>query len=244
MEKELIKITTDEEGMKLVSGRELHEFLEVGRDFTTWIKSRISKYGFAENMDFTVVSIAPQNWGASHGGENKLDYVITIDMAKELSMVENNKKGRQARRYFIQCEKQLKEVSQKALLLEKIYNGGAEGIEASKKLAELEKKPLIDKIEGDKPFVELAKERIAKGDKISLTDITKALKLKRGQISTYLKSNGYIHKTNTEINKKGEGMFGIYREGGFKCIGILEKGIDFINDNLEEIKMTKCRKCK
>ena len=173
-----------------------------------------------------------------------MDFAINLDMAKHLAMMSKSPKAHEFRNYFIECEKQLREVSQKALLLEKIYNGGVEGVEASKKLAELEKKPLIDKIEGDKPFVELAKERIAKGDKISLTDITKSLKLKRGQISTYLKSNGYIHKTNTEINKKGEGMFGIYREGGFKCIGILEKGIDFINDNLEEIKMTKCRKCK
>ena len=116
MENELIKIKNDN-GKQLVSARELHEFLEVGRDFTTWIKGRISKYDFIENEDFTVLNIAPQNGGASHGGQNKLDYIITIDMAKELSMVENNDKGKQARKYFIQCEKKLKEVasSQKTL---------------------------------------------------------------------------------------------------------------------------------
>ena len=116
MENELIKIKNDN-GKQLVSGRELHEFLGVGRDFATWIKGRISKYDFIENEDFTVLNIAPQNGGASHGGQNKLDYIISIDMAKELSMVENNDKGKQARKYFIQCERKLKEVasSQKAL---------------------------------------------------------------------------------------------------------------------------------
>lgn len=105
---ELIKIK-NENGKQLVSARELHEFLEVGRDFTTWIKSRINKYDFTENTDFTVVNIAHQNGGASHGGQNKVDYAISVSMAKELSMVENNDKGRLARKYFIQCEKVLKE---------------------------------------------------------------------------------------------------------------------------------------
>ena len=114
MENELIKIKNDN-GKQLVSGRELHEFLGVGRDFTTWIKGRISKYEFAENEDFTVVESFHQNGGK--GGRPEKDYIITIDMAKELSMVENNDKGKQARKYFIQCEKKLKEVasSQKAL---------------------------------------------------------------------------------------------------------------------------------
>ena len=114
MENELIKIKNDN-GKQLVSGRELHEFLEVGRDFTTWIKGRISKYDFIENEDFTVVESFHQNGGK--GGRPEKDYIITIDMAKELSMVENNDKGKQARKYFIQCEKKLKEVasSQKAL---------------------------------------------------------------------------------------------------------------------------------
>ena len=51
---ELIKITTNEEGTQVVSARELHNFLESRRDFPTWIKDRIGKYGFVENQDFEV----------------------------------------------------------------------------------------------------------------------------------------------------------------------------------------------
>lgn len=95
MNKELIKINND----GLVSARELHEFLEVGRDFTTWIKGRIEKYDFAEGVDFTIMESFHQNGGK--GGRPEKDYIITIDMAKELSMVENNEKGKQARQYFV-----------------------------------------------------------------------------------------------------------------------------------------------
>lgn len=102
---ELIKIT-EKEGQQLVSGKELHNFLEVGRDFSTWIKARIKKYEFVENTDFTIITTTPQNGGIAK------DYIITVDMAKQLSMVENNEKGNQARKYFIQCEKKLKEVAQ------------------------------------------------------------------------------------------------------------------------------------
>ena len=99
MEK-LLKITN---GKQLVLSRELHQFLEVGRDFTSWIKKRIEKYKFVENEDYQVISSFPQNGGK--GGRPKEEYLITLDMAKELSMVENNEKGRQARKYFIECEK-------------------------------------------------------------------------------------------------------------------------------------------
>lgn len=91
---------------QIISARELYQFLEVKRDFTTWIKGRIEKYNFVENEDFQVISFAPQNWGANKGGHNKVDYLITMDMAKELSMIENNEKGREARKYFIKCEKE------------------------------------------------------------------------------------------------------------------------------------------
>lgn len=84
--------------------RTLHAFLEVGKDFTTWIKDRIQKYQFVENQDFAEFS---PDLGKIHRGRGRpsSDYHLTLDMAKELSMVENNEKGRQARRYFIECER-------------------------------------------------------------------------------------------------------------------------------------------
>ena len=101
---ELIKINSN----NTVSARELHEFLESKRDFTTWIKDKINKYGFVEGIDFTFHKfVERKTW--------KHDYEITVDMAKELSMIENNDKGKQARRYFINCEKKLREVVKKPL---------------------------------------------------------------------------------------------------------------------------------
>ena len=97
--KDLIKITTNDKGQQLVSARELHEFLEVKKDFTDWFKYRVAQYGFEENLDFTTIL------GKSTGGRPSKDFAIKIEMAKELSMVENSEKGKEARKYFIECEK-------------------------------------------------------------------------------------------------------------------------------------------
>lgn len=97
-----------------ISARELHSFLESKQDFSTWVKARISDYGFQENVDFVKAKDqAPQKNGAkeSMGYENwavRVEYYITLDMAKELAMVERNEKGKQARQYFIECEKKLR----------------------------------------------------------------------------------------------------------------------------------------
>ena len=91
-----------------VSARELHSFLEVGKDFSTWIKNRIEQYNFIENIDYVVIP----NFGNNPlGGRPVIDYHVSIDMAKELAMVERSDKGREARRYFIECEKRLKQVT-------------------------------------------------------------------------------------------------------------------------------------
>ncbi|MGZ8256607.1 MAG: antA/AntB antirepressor family protein [Gallionella sp.] len=96
---------------QVCDARTLHEFLLVGKDFSNWIKGRIKKYGFVEGEDF-VISCSPNlasrnNQGLSNliAGENRLDYHMTINAAKELAMVENNEQGKQARRYFIECER-------------------------------------------------------------------------------------------------------------------------------------------
>lgn len=100
---ELIKITTNENGEQLVSGRELHEFLEVNEKYTDWFK-RMVEYGFAENIDFIGLSEKSEKLG----GRPKTNHAMTLDMAKEVSMIQRTEKGKQARQYFIEVEKQYK----------------------------------------------------------------------------------------------------------------------------------------
>ena len=92
--------------IKLVNARELHAFLENKDMFSNWISDRINQFDFVENQDF--ISLL-ENTKKPQGGRPSKDYHITLDMAKELSMVERNAKGKQARRYFIDCEKTLLE---------------------------------------------------------------------------------------------------------------------------------------
>ena len=96
---ELIKLTKNEQGIGTVNARELHAFLEVKSKFADWFKNRVSEFGFIENSDFVSVSKILESGGRS------IEYHISIDMAKELSMLERNDKGKQARLYFIECER-------------------------------------------------------------------------------------------------------------------------------------------
>ena len=91
-----------------VDARVLHSELKVGKDFTNWIKGRISKYEFIENEDYKFYPLKQTNQ-KSHGGDRKSKhYSLTLDMAKELSMLENNKIGRTSRKYFIAIDKAFK----------------------------------------------------------------------------------------------------------------------------------------
>lgn len=89
-----------------VNARDLHKFLKVGRDFSNWIKGRISQYVFIENQDFILIRQNGRINGKG-GDRRSVEYHLTLDMAKELAMVENNEEGRKVRRYFIRCEKDL-----------------------------------------------------------------------------------------------------------------------------------------
>ena len=106
-----------EQSTLLVNARELHTRLQVGRDFSNWIKSRIEDYGFIENEDFIrspklasgklkEFSGVFAKFGENLGGRPKVEYHITLDMAKELCMLERSELGQQARRYFIRMEKE------------------------------------------------------------------------------------------------------------------------------------------
>lgn len=87
-----------------VDARVIHDFLGVKTHLSTWINRAIEKYGFEEGADFSILkSVGHHKTGAT----TKIDYIVTLDMAKELAMLENNPKGREVRKYFIACEKQM-----------------------------------------------------------------------------------------------------------------------------------------
>lgn len=97
---ELLKITVNENDEPTVSGRALHEFLEVKERYNDWF-TRMREYGFEENVDFisfTEKAVKPQ------GGRPSTDHQLTLDMAKQLAMLQRNEKGMQARKYFMKGE--------------------------------------------------------------------------------------------------------------------------------------------
>lgn len=101
---------------------------------------------------------------------------------------------------------------------------------------EEERRNLRLTIENQKPMVMLAEERIDKKGCYSLTDVTKSLHFKRGQITRWAKSQGFIHKTLTEVNNKGEEYFKVYStDGVHNQIGITESGLNYINQHACEI---------
>ncbi|SCX76947.1 anti-repressor protein [Nitrosospira sp. Nsp13] len=102
---ELIKVEDRNIGdgqVQAINARELHAFLGVKSEFRNWIKNRIDDFGFIDEQDFAMVG---KNLP---GGGRQTDYYVTLDMAKELAMVERNEKGKQARQYFIECERRAK----------------------------------------------------------------------------------------------------------------------------------------
>ncbi|SDX53255.1 anti-repressor protein [Nitrosomonas oligotropha] len=94
--------TISNQSVQLCNARDLHCFLEVGTKFADWINGRITHYSFIQDEDYFL------NFGNrsdGRAGKRRTEYHLTLDMAKELAMIENNHKGRQIRRYFISLER-------------------------------------------------------------------------------------------------------------------------------------------
>lgn len=111
---QLINITQNENNDSVVSGRELHEFLEVSTPYTQWFE-RMIEYGFVQNVDFIGLS---QKSEKPQGGRPTLDHALKLDMAKEISMIQRTAKGKEARQYFIQVEKEYKQKQQAPMTLD------------------------------------------------------------------------------------------------------------------------------
>lgn len=137
---ELIKIEQKRIGeceINAVNARELHAFLEVKEHFTDWVKRYLNEYGFVINSDFCRSSCIAEN------GRTMEDYLLSIDMAKELSMISKTEKGKEARKYFIECEKKLKEVAKPMTAMQILETQLAIMKEHELKLIEMQNKQTV-----------------------------------------------------------------------------------------------------
>ncbi len=243
---ELVKVV-EENGVSLVSARELHEFLESKQDFSDWIKARIDKYGFIEDEDFTIIL------GKSNGGRPSKEYILKLDVAKELSMVEGNDKGRQARKYFIECEKRYKELSLDSYMIEDKVERAKKWIEEQeeKKLIEekakqlqLEVKEKEEVIEIQKPKVEYYEKVLDSSASFTVTQIAKAFEMTAVSLNKVLQNQGiqFYQSGTWHLYSKYQGKgyedirTHILPNGKTrKSLVWTEKGMEFIGQVLESL---------
>jgi len=235
---ELIKIE-NKNGIETVNARELHEFLEVGKDFTNWIKDRIEKYDFKDGVDYTTCS--PNLATEIHGGHNKKEYYISLDMAKELSMVENNDKGKEARKYFIEVEKAAKQMQLKQPTGQELIALAL--VEAQRFLAE---KDAI--IESQKPAVQFMNDVTGSRDAIEMSQVAKIIDkgYGRNQLFDLLREHGITRFNNEPYqNYIDSGWFRVVEQKWQDSKGethiriktlIYQKGIDGIIKLIDKCK--------
>ena len=186
---ELIKVQ-ERDGEQLVSGRELHQFLESSERFSKWWE-RMVGYGFEENKDYTLYQkVHPQN------KQEIIDYLMKISMAKEISMLQRNEKGKEAREYFIKCEE--------AWNSDEIVMARAILIQNKKILGYKEKIDILEKkIENDAPRVSFA-ETIEKASdcllvrEFSKLIATEGIHLGEKKLYRWFREKGFILKNSTE----------------------------------------------
>lgn len=170
-----------EGAVQTVNARDLHAFLEVGVRFNDWIARRVEEYGFSDGRDFY-----SEMSKTTSGGRPSREYHISIDMAKELSMVERNEQGKKARQYFIECEKHAKDPSRaltdpamlRHLLLENVEKVLA--LEAEVK----ELTPLA-----------ASYEHLTRSDgTVCITDAAKALNIRPKDLFSWMQANKWIYR--------------------------------------------------
>lgn len=189
---EIIKIE-EKDGRKAVNARELHQFLENKRQFADWIKQRVEQYGFIENKDFEVFHKFVNN---SNGGRPTVEYALSIEMAKELSMVENNENGRIARKYFIACEEKLKQ----GVLVMPNFSNPAEAARAwadqyEKNLAlEAHNKELKEENQYLAPKGEYFDDLVARNLLTNFTKVAHQLNIKRKTFIEWLIRDKFIYR--------------------------------------------------
>ena len=188
---ELIKITYNND-RPAVSARDLHDFLEVKTAYKDWFP-RMCEYGFTEGEDFNPLKIERvQNEGERMVARTVDDAVLTIDMAKELCMIQRNEKGKQARQYFLQIEKD--------------WNSPEKVMARALQIAGDKLKRLENKVEADAPKVLFADAVSASKTSILVGELAKLLKqngvdIGQHRLFRWMRENAYLIRRNgTDFN--------------------------------------------
>lgn len=140
IENDLVPVYETSTGEKVVYGSELYECLGSKQEYSNWVKGRLKECDSLENEDFTIIL------SKSTGGRPKNEYIIKLDTAKEMAMLERNEKGKQVRRYFIQVEKKYKESA-----LDNLSPELRAVIVVDKRITSVEKR--IERLELDPPLL-------------------------------------------------------------------------------------------
>lgn len=168
-----------------VDARDLHAFLEVGRDFSNWIKDRIASYGFVDGRDYetTVAKVGVRS------NVLQIDYFLAIDMAKELAMVERTQKGKEARAYFIECERRLQEHARRSPL-ETLLADPRQTLALIKDYSE-RIVALEDRVANDAPKVEAFEALMASDGNYTRREAAKALGEPERRFTKWLRDQGF-----------------------------------------------------
>lgn len=172
----------EENGKSVISARELYEFLEPKSQFTNWCE-RMFEYGFIKDIDFITILLE------STGGRPGIDYALTLDCAKEISMLQRSDKGKEARSYFIECEKRLLSPSEDEMILRAV-TALQNRVDAVK--SQLDQAKQIISIQA--PKVKFAEEVLDSPDLIPVTIIAKDLGMSATQLNKTLNKRGVIFK--------------------------------------------------
>lgn len=187
---ELIKIA-EYNGKNVVSARNIYNFLDIKTDFTDWCK-RMFEYGFEENSDY-VILLKYEDKPISKS--NPIDYALTIDTAKEISMLQRTEKGKKARRYFLDCEKILKQKLLPSYQIENPVERAKKWIQEQERVALLEKQLKHNEVKIN--FIDRV---IASEDMIDIGQCAKVLELPFGRNTLFkeLREKGIFFKNKNE----------------------------------------------
>lgn len=188
---ELIKITYQNE-MPAVSARDLHEFLEVETHFKDWFP-RMCEYGFTEGQDFNLLkNERVQMEGGRMVSRAVKDAILSIDMAKEICMIQRNEKGKQARQYFLD--------------LERAWNSPEKVMARALRIADRKIQSLEAEREANRPKVLFADSVAASKNSILIGELAKLLsqngvRIGQNRLFEKLRSNGYlIRRAGSDYN--------------------------------------------